>query len=89
MAGAGAGTTPTGAQRNTPAPADHTKAPQHRLPVNQAGPMTLTAHTRTPAVTGPSAWENGRDPVESPSGPPPLAGASAQDVHPTGHDCGA
>lgn len=80
-------TTPTGAQRNVAAPADSTKRPQHRLPVNTSGPMTLTAHTRTPAVTGPSAWENGRDAVDSPSGPPPLAGATPQDVHPAGQDC--
>lgn len=81
--------TPTSAQRSAPGSVNSTKAAQHRLPVNQAGPLTLTAHTRQPAVTGPGAWENGRDPVESPSGAPPLAGASAQDVHPTGQDCGA
>lgn len=82
---AGAGKTPTSAARNVPAAADSTRRPQHKLPVNQAGPMTLTAHNRAPAVTGPVAWENGRDATETP-GTPPLAGATPADVHPTGRD---
>jgi hypothetical protein len=81
-------TTPTAAQRSVPGSVNGTRQPQHRLPVNSNGPLTLTNHTATPAVTGPAAWENGRDAVESPSGPPPLAGATARDVHPTGQDCG-
>ena len=81
--------TPVTPSRRVPATTTSTKAPQHRLPVNNAGPLTLTAHSATPAVTGPGGWENGRQPVETPGPRPPLAGATAQDVHPAGQDCTA
>jgi hypothetical protein len=57
-------TTPQGAARHTPGAPDSTKAPR-----GPAGP--LPKHTPTHAVTGPTAWENGRDTTSTPSGPPP------------------
>jgi len=80
---AGAGTTPVtpGGPFKAAAP-DSTKTAQHRLPVNRVGPLTLTRRTPTAGVPGPAAWENGRDPVATPAGQPPLAGATARDVHP-------
>lgn len=57
--------TPQGAQRSTPGAPDTTKPAQ--LSASQP-------RTPTHAVTGPAAWENGRDPVSTPAGPPPLCG---------------
>ena len=57
-------TTPQNAQRHVPAAPGATKTP--RTP---AGP--LPRHTRQPAVTGPSVWENSGGSVSSPPGPVP------------------
>jgi hypothetical protein len=76
--------TPTDAQRRVPGAPDSTMTAQHRLPVSGAGPLTLRKRTPTHAVTGPGAWENGRDQTSTPSGPPPLNGAGAGDCKP---DC--
>jgi hypothetical protein len=67
--------TPQDAQRRQPGAPDATKPAQL---------AASTARTPTHAVTGPPAWENGRDALSSPSGPPPLRGASADDAAP---DC--
>lgn len=67
--------TPQDAQRRVAGAPDTTK------------PASLTASTAripTHAVTGPSAWENGRDVNFTPSGPPPLRGSAPADVLP---DC--
>lgn len=63
--------TPQNAQRRTAGAPDTTK------------PASLAASTGrkpTHAVTGPTAWENGRDQVSTPDGPPPLRGSSASDA---------
>lgn len=67
--------TPQNAQRRTPGAPDTTKPAQL---------AASTGRTPTHAVTGPAAWENGRDQVSTPDGPPTLRGTSAADVHP-GH----
>lgn len=93
MASSG-GQTPASPQRSVPAGADSTKAAQHKLPVSGAGPLTMTKRTAVPVVTGPSAWENGRDKVSTPSGPvvtatvglnpdPPANRQAAPDISPT------
>jgi hypothetical protein len=51
--------------------------------VSGAGPLTLTRRADTTAVTGPTAWENGRDQVSAPSGPQ-LRGTGAADCEPGG-----
>lgn len=63
--------TPQNAQRRTPGAADATKP---------AALKASSARTPTHAVTGPTAWENGRDAVSTPDGPPPLRGTSASDA---------
>lgn len=65
--------TPQNAQRRTAGAPDATKPAQLK---NGSG------RTPTHAVTGPTAWENGRDAVSTPDGPPPLRGAAATDVDP-------
>lgn len=65
-------TTPQNAARRTPGAPDTTKPAQL---------AASAARTPTHAVTGPAAWENGRDPV-TPAGPPQLRGAAATDVDP-------
>ena len=80
-------TTPVTPARNVPPSQKSTKAPQHRLPVSTAGPLTLAKRTPTAAVTGPSVWANSKGPVETPGQRPPLSGASPADVHPCGNDC--
>lgn len=62
--------TPQNAQRRTPGAPDATKPAQLKA---------STGRQPTHAVTGPAAWENGRDPV-TPVGPPPLRGATAADA---------
>jgi hypothetical protein len=76
------GPTPVSGRRSIPAAPKSTKAPQHRLPVSGAGPLTMTRRTPTAKVTGPPAWENGRDRVYTPAGTPPLHGAGAADCMP-------
>lgn len=70
-------------QRRVQRAAESTKPAQHRLPVSgpQSGHMTLRARPDTTAVTGPSAWENGRDQLGNP-GAASLSGSSASDVNP-------
>lgn len=64
-------TTPTSPQRRASAAPDTTKPAA--APRNPGHPsLAMTTHARTPQVTGPSAWENGRDSVSTPSGTPPL-----------------
>ena len=59
---------PQDSQRSVPGAPDTTKPAQlERLP----------ARTPTHAVQGPPRWENGRDAVSTPSGPPPLHQAPA------------
>jgi hypothetical protein len=41
----------------------------------------LTPHTRPAVVTGPTSWENGRDPVRT-MGAPVLRGARPADADP-------
>jgi hypothetical protein len=48
--------------------------------------MTLTKRVPTHAVTGPGAWENGRDTTSVPTGPPQLHGTAAAACLPGG-DC--
>lgn len=67
------GATPQNAARRTPGAPDATKPAQLKA---------STGRAPTHAVTGPAAWENARDPVSSPSGPPPLHGSSAADTDP-------
>jgi hypothetical protein len=64
------GMTPQAPARNVPAAPDSTKAP---VPAHNPGhpALNMTTHTATPSVQGPSAWENGRDPVFTPHGKPP------------------
>lgn len=64
--------TPQNAQRRTLGAPDATKPAQL---------AASTARTPTHAVTGPAAWENGRDPV-TPGAPPQLRGAAASDCDP-------
>jgi hypothetical protein len=66
-------TTPQNAQRNVPGAPDTTKP---------ASLAATPARKPTHAVQGPPKWENGRDPATTPSGPPPLHGAGAQDAKP-------
>lgn len=65
--------TPQNSQRRTPGAPDTTKPAQL---------AASTARTPTHAVTGPAAWENGRDSTSTPAGAPPLRGASAGDCQP-------
>lgn len=76
--------TPVSAQRRIAAAPDTTSPAPHRLPVSgpEKGQMTLRRRTPTAAVTGPPAWENGRDSTSTPSGTPPLRGTTAADCHP-------
>ncbi|WP_042400178.1 hypothetical protein [Streptacidiphilus carbonis] len=66
--------TPQDAQRRTPGAPDSTK-PAHLA--------ASSARTPTHAVTGPAAWENGRDATSTPAGPPSLRGTAASDADPT------
>jgi hypothetical protein len=66
-------TTPQEPQRHVPGAPDTTKP---------ASLAASTARTPTHAVQGPAKWENGRDANSTPSGPPPLHGAGAQDAKP-------
>jgi len=66
-------TTPQDPQRNVKGAPDTTR------------PASLAAskpRTPTHAVQGPARWENGRDAVSTPSGPPPLHGTPPQAVKP-------
>ena len=63
------GATPQRAQRRIPGAPDTTKPAQL---------AASAARTPTHAVTGPPAWENGRDTAWSPSGPPPLCSGGPQ-----------
>jgi hypothetical protein len=65
--------TPQNAQRRTAGAQDATKPAQL---------AASTARTPTHAVTGPAAWENSRDPVSTPDGPPAVRGTAATDVDP-------
>ena len=78
---AGNGPTPTSPQRKVPAAPDSTKAPK---PVHNPGhpQMSMSKHTRTPAVMGPAAWEMARDPVFTPKGTPPLKNTSPASMRP-------
>lgn len=67
--------TPQNAQRRTAGAPDTTKPAQL---------AASTARTPTHAVTGPTAWENGRDSTSTPAGPPPLRGTGPDDCNP---DC--
>lgn len=67
------GTTPQDAQRHVKGAPDTTKP---------ASTVHLPQRTPTHAVQGPAAWENGHGQVSTPSGPPPLHGATAQDCKP-------
>ena len=42
----------------------------------------LVEHTRPAQLLGPTAWENGRDPVTTVAGKPPLRGARPAEVRP-------
>jgi hypothetical protein len=64
--------TPQNAQQRTPGGPDSTKP---------ASLKASTARRTTHAVSGPTAWENGRDPVAQ-AGGPVLRGAAAPDVDP-------
>ena len=73
----GGGLTPTSPQRSPQAAgADSTKAPPalHNPPMPNITHPKLTEHTRPAQLLGPTAWENGRDPVTSVTGKPPLRG---------------
>ena len=61
------------AQRNVPGAPDTTKP---------AALAASPARKPTHAVQGPGKWENGRDSVSTPSGPPPLHGCAAADAKP-------
>lgn len=78
---ASGGLTSASAQRRVGRAADSTKAPQHRMPVSGAGPLVMRARTDTTAVTGPPAWENGRDQVAT-NPAPRLTGAGRMDCNP-------
>jgi hypothetical protein len=76
--------TPAAPQR-TPVPAapDSTRKPSPLVNPGTSHPHPhLQPHTRPAVLTGPSTWENGRDPVSTPTGSPPFAQASAGDVDP-------
>jgi hypothetical protein len=75
-------TTPVEAQRRVPGSVTSTKAPQHKMPVSGAGPLTMTARTPTHAVTGPATLDGTHTAIETPARTPPLTGATAADVHP-------
>ena len=60
---ASGGTTPIGKQRYRPGAADSTMPASTALPSNASGALTLSQRRPTHTVTGPSAWENGRDKV--------------------------
>jgi hypothetical protein len=76
------GPTPVSGRRRVAAAPKSTKAPQHKLPVSGAGPLTMTRRSPTAAVTGPPAWENGRGRVSTPTGAPPLHGTAPADCMP-------
>lgn len=69
--------TPVSPQRRASAAPDTTKPP---TPAHNPGhpSLNMATHSRAPAVTGPAAWENGRDAVSTPTGSPPLRAPSAQ-----------
>jgi hypothetical protein len=81
--------TPVSPSRRVPASVTSTKQPRHALPVSgpEQGPGKFAKRAATAAVTGPAAWENGRDQVSTPGPVPPLHNASPADVHPCGTDC--
>jgi hypothetical protein len=83
MNSASGGTTPTARQQFQPGPDISTMTPQHKLPVSapQKGGGTLSRRQPTHAVTGPTSWENSRDPV-SVVGNPRMAGSDADDAAP-------
>lgn len=62
--------TPQVSSRRVPAAPDSTKP---AAPVRNPGhpALNVTPHAAAPAVTGPPAWENGRDAVSTPRGGPP------------------
>lgn len=67
------GTTPQNPQRHVPGAPDTTKP---------ASTAHLPQRTPTHAVQGPAQLENGHCAASTPSGPPPLHGATAQDCKP-------
>ncbi|HLK78602.1 MAG TPA: hypothetical protein VKU77_33750 [Streptosporangiaceae bacterium] len=67
------GTTPQDAQRNVKGAPDTTRP---------AATVRLPQRTPTHCVQGPARWENGRDTVSTPAGPPPLHRATANDARP-------
>jgi hypothetical protein len=79
----GNGLTSTAPQRVQAAAPNSTKAavPPHNPPMPNIRHPKLTPHTRPAVVTGPTSWENGRDPVTTRRGPA-LRGASPADADP-------
>ena len=92
MTPASGGLTPGSASRKKAAAPDSTKAPSGLRNPGRAsatpgrvGPgemdVSMSAHTRKAAVTGPQAWDNCATP-STPSGNPPLRGTKAAGADP-------
>ncbi len=85
---ASGGTTATAKQQLRPGQPDATKQARQPMPVSspQRGGGSLQTRQQTHAVTGPSSWENGRDPVAVVGGTR-LAGSSPADAAPSAPPC--
>jgi hypothetical protein len=81
---AGNGLTSTSPQRVQAAAANttHPAVPPHNPPMPNITHPKLVPHTRPAVVTGPTSWENGRDPVVT-KGAAKLRGATRADADPT------
>ena len=81
---AGNGLTSTSPQRVQAAAANttHPAVPPHNPPMPNNTHPKLVPHTRPAVVTGPTSWENGRDPVVT-KGAAKLRGATRADADPT------